>query len=122
MPVQRRLSHTQFDLSRPLPKLQLSLRIFQRFTGLSWTERVSLGGMMSNGRSCDLGNFSRTRLQTRRLSGPMLQKARSGLVPAFQRPEWKLAVSFGLLKRARMLEFAHVARESLQHCCYYISS
>ena len=59
------------------------------------TDRVSLGGTMSEGRCCDLGNFSKIRLSGKRLSGPTLTNARSGLVPVFQRPEWKVAMSFG---------------------------
>ena len=63
--------------------------------------------MMREIRCCVQGNFSKTRLLGKRLSGPiMLQKAR--LKPLFQWPEKKLAVFFRLQSRARMLESAHV--------------
>ena len=45
------------------------------------TAIANLGGVISEGRCCDLGNFSRTRLSGK------LSKARSGLVPVFQRSE-----------------------------------
>ena len=51
------------------------------------TAIANLGGVISEGQCCDLGNFSRTRLSGKRLFGPTLAKARSGLVPVFQRPE-----------------------------------
>jgi len=54
---------------------------------------------MREGRCCDHGNFPRTRLSGSRLSWPKLAKARSGLVPTFQRREKKLAVSFGLYNK-----------------------
>jgi len=64
---------------------------------------------MREGRYCDHGNFPRTRLTGSRLSWPRLAKARSGLVPTFQRRENKLAVSFGLYNSPRLLD---VAQES----------
>ena len=54
--------------------------------------------------------FPRTRLSGSRLSWPRLAKARSGLVPTFQRREKKLAVSFGLYNSPRLLDAAHAAR------------
>ena len=50
------------------------------------TAIANLGGVISEGRCCDLGNLSRTRLSGKRLFGPTLAKATSGLVPVFQRP------------------------------------
>jgi len=54
-------------------------------------------------------NFPKTRLSGSQLSWPRLAKARSGLVPTFQRWEKKLAVSFGLYNSPRLLD---VAQES----------
>ena len=51
------------------------------------TARSNLGGVISEGRCCNLGNFLRTRLSGKRLLGPTLAKAGSGLVPEFQWPE-----------------------------------
>ena len=47
--------------------------------------RANLGGVISEGQCCDLENFLSARLSSRQLLGPMLAKARSGLVPVFQR-------------------------------------
>jgi len=47
-----------------------------------------------------------------RLSWPKLAKARSGLVPTFQRREKKLAVSFGLYNSPRLLDVAQESRLS----------
>jgi len=63
-------------------------------------------------RCCDHGNFPRTRLSGSRLSWPRLAKARSGLVPTFQRREKKLAVSFGLYNSPRLLDVAQESRLS----------
>ena len=52
--------------------------------GINGTARANLGGVIREGRSCDLGNFSNTRLSGKRLFGPTLAKARSGLVPVFR--------------------------------------
>jgi len=67
---------------------------------------------MREGRCCDSGNFPRTRLSARLLSWSKLAKARSGLVPTFQRREKNLAVSFGLYNSPRLLD---VAQESGSH-------
>ena len=66
------------------------------------SDGMGLGGTMSEGRCCDLGNFSKIRLSGKRLSGPTLTNARSGLVPVFQRPEWKVAMSFGSFFSCRL--------------------
>jgi len=58
---------------------------------------------MREGRCCDRENFPRTRLSGSRLSWPRLVKARSGLVPTFQRREKKLAVSFGLYNSQKVV-------------------
>jgi len=71
--------------------------MFLHLTGLPRTGRKSLSGVISEGRCCDLGNLSRTGLWGKRLSGPVLEKARSGLVPVFQCPEWKLAESLDFI-------------------------
>jgi len=60
----------------------------------------------------DCGIFPRTRLSGSRLSWPRLAKARSGLVPTFQRREKKLAVSFGLYNSPRLLDAAQESRLS----------
>ena len=49
--------------------------------------RRMMHGVISEGRCYDLGNFLWTRLSGKQLFGPTLAKARSGLVPVFQRPE-----------------------------------
>ena len=46
------------------------------------TDRASLGGTISEGRCCDLGNFSKMRLSGTRLSGPTLTDVTSGLTPS----------------------------------------
>jgi len=51
---------------------------------------------MRDGRCCDRGNFSRTRLSGSRLSWATFAKARSGLVLTFHRREKKLITSFAL--------------------------
>ena len=56
--------------------------------------------------------FPRTRLSGSRLSWPRLAKARSGLVPTFQRREKKLAVSFGSYNSPRLLDVAQESRLS----------
>jgi len=66
---------------------QSALRKFRRFTGSLWAETLNLGGVMREGQCCDRGKFPRTRLSGSRLSWPRLAKARSGLVPTFQRRE-----------------------------------
>ena len=68
-------------------QLHLALRKFHHLTGMLGTATANLGGVISEGRCCDLGNFLRTRLSGKRLFGPTLAKARSELVPVFQRPE-----------------------------------
>jgi len=65
---------------------------------------------MREGRCCDRANSPRTRLSGSRLSWPKLAKARSGLVPTFQRREKKLAVSFGLYNSPRLLDVAQEPR------------
>ena len=82
-------------LVRALQWLHLALRKFHRLTGILGADRVSLGGTMSEGRCCDLGNFSKIRLSGKRLSGPTLTNARSGLVPVFQRPSGKWPCPLG---------------------------
>ena len=72
---------------------------------------------MREGRCRDRGNFPRTRLSSSRLSWSMLAKARSGLVPTFQRREKKLAVSFGLYNSPRLLDAAQKSRLSRSGCC-----
>jgi len=67
---------------------------------------------MREGRYCDRGNIPRTRLSGSQLSWPRLAKARSGLVPTFQRREKKLAVSFGLYNSPRLLDVAQESRPS----------
>ena len=67
---------------------------------------------MREGRCCDRGNFPRTRLSGSRLSWRRLAKARSGLVPTFQRREKKLEVSFGLYNSPRWLDVAQESRLS----------
>ena len=54
---------------------------FHRLTGILGTDRVSLGGTISEGRRCDLGNFSKIRPSGKRLSGPTLTNAGAS-VPA----------------------------------------
>jgi len=76
-------------------RFQSALRKFQSFTGSLWAGTFNLGGVMREVRCCDRRNFPRTRLSVSRRSWPRLAKARSGLVPTFQRREKKLAVSFG---------------------------
>ena len=41
------------------------------------TAIANLGGVISEGRCCDLGNFSRTRLSGKQLFGPTLAKVDS---------------------------------------------
>ena len=55
------------------------------------TAIANLGSVISEGRCCDLVNFSRTRLFGKRLFGPMLAKARPRLVPVFhgQSKNWQ---------------------------------
>jgi len=91
---------------------------FQRFTGSLWAGTLNLGGVMREGRCCDRGNFPRTRLSGSRLSWPKLAKARSGLVPMFQRREKKLAVS-ELYNSPRLLDVAQEFRlsQSGMLCC-----
>jgi len=72
---------------------QSALQKFQRFTGSLWAGTLNLGGVMREDRCCDHGNFARTRLSGSQLSWPRLTKARSALVPTFQRREKKLFVS-----------------------------
>jgi len=67
---------------------------------------------MREGRCWDRGNFPRTHLSGSRLSWPKLAKARSGLVPTFQRLEKKLAVSFELYNSPRLLDVANESRLS----------
>jgi len=67
---------------------------------------------MREGRCCERGNFPRTRLSCSRLSWPRLAKARTGLVPTFQRREKKLAVSCGLYNNPRLLDVAQESRLS----------
>jgi len=94
-------------------RFQSALRKFQHFTGSLWVGTLSFGGIMMEGRCCDRGNFPRTRLSGSRLSWPKLAKARSGLVPTFQRREKKLAVSVGLCYSPRLLNVAQESRISL---------
>jgi len=67
---------------------------------------------MREGRCCERSNFPRTRLSDSRLSWPKLAKARSGLVPTFQRREKKLAASFGLYYSPMLLDVAQKSRLS----------
>ena len=75
--------------------IYLDLRKYHALTGMLGTGKPNLGGVINDGRCCDLGNFSTTHLSGKRLSEPALANLRSGLVPLFQRSEWKLAESFG---------------------------
>jgi len=52
------------------------------------------GSLMRKGRTCGRGNFPRTCLSGSQLSWPTLTKAKSGLVPTFDRLEDKLAAPF----------------------------
>ena len=61
------------------------MRKLHRLAGMLGTDKANLGGILSEGRCCDLRNFSRTLLSGKRLLGPTLVKARSGWVPVFQR-------------------------------------
>ena len=56
---------------------------------------IGLTGDMSDGLCYDLGNRFRIK---RSGAGPMLAKARSGLVVEFHLPEWKLSGCFGQLQ------------------------
>jgi len=67
---------------------------------------------MREGQCCDRGNLPRTRLSGSWVSWSKLAKARSGLVPTFQRREKKLAVSFGLYNNPRLLDVAQESRFS----------
>jgi len=67
---------------------------------------------MREGQCSDRRKFPRTRLSGSRLSWPKLAKARSGLVPTFQRREKKLAVSFGLYNSPTLLDVAQESRLS----------
>ena len=61
------------------------------------TAIAHLGGVIREGRCCDLGNFSRTRVSGKQLFGPMLAKARSGLVPVFQAAGIKTGSVLGII-------------------------
>ena len=91
-------------------RFQSALRKFQRCTGSLWARILDFGCVMREGRCCDRGNFPRTRLSGSRLSWPRLAKARSGLVPTFQRREKNLAVSIGLYNSPRLLDVAQESR------------
>ena len=91
----------------------MALRKFHRFTGLLGFGWASLGGLISEGRCCDLGNFPKIHLSGKRLSKSTLANARFGLVSVFQRPEWKLAASLGLYSKVKLLALAQPARHSL---------
>jgi len=67
---------------------------------------------MRKGRCCNCGNFPRTLLSGSRLSWLRLAKARSGLVPTFQRREKKLFFSFGLYNSPSLLDVAQESRLS----------
>ena len=62
------------------------------------TAIANLGGIISEDQCFDLGNLSRTRLSGKRLFKPTLAKARSGLVPMFQRPEKNWQVSWHCIR------------------------
>jgi len=98
--------------ARRQKRFQSALRKFQRFTGSLWAGTLNLGGVRREGRCCDSGHFPRTHLSGSRLSWPRLAKARSGLVPTFQRRENKLAVSFELYNSPRFLDVAQESRLS----------
>ena len=91
---------------------QSALQKFQRFTGLLWAGTLNLCGVMREGWCCDRGNFPRTRLSGSRLSWPKLAKARSGLVPTFQRREKKVDVFCRLYNSPRLLDVAQESRLS----------
>ena len=60
--------------------LQFALRKFQRLTGLSGTERLSLSGVMKEGQFCDLGTFLEHVCWVKRQSAPTQQKTKYTLV------------------------------------------
>ena len=90
----------------------LGLADISSFYRLAWY-RTSKPGW-SNKRESMLRpwELSKTCLSNKRLSESILTNARSGLVLVFQRPEWKLAASFALWSRARLLVFAQLTRHS----------
>ena len=47
------------------------------------TDKANLGGAISEGQCCKLGNVLRSCLSGKRLLVPTLAKAKSGLVPVF---------------------------------------
>jgi len=91
---------------------QMALQNVQRFIGSLWAGTLNLGGVMRERRYCVRGNLPRTRLSSCRLSRPKLAKARSGLLPTFQRREKKLAVCFGLYNSPRLLDVAQESKLS----------
>ena len=93
-------------------RFQSALRKFQCFTGSLLAGTLNLGCVMREGRCCNRGSFTRTRLPGSRPSWPKLVKTRSGLVPTFQGREKKLVVSFGLYNSPRLLDVAQESRLS----------
>ena len=93
-------------------RLCLALRKFHRLTGMLGTGKANLVDVNSDGRCCDPENFSRTHLLGIRQTESTVADARSGLVPVFQRPQWKLTESFRLYRRARLFILAQAARHS----------
>ena len=82
------------------PEVAISRRIHlwegkSASTGSLWAGTLNRGGVMREDRCCDRGNFPKAHLSGSRLSWTRLAKARSGLLPTFQRREKKLAVSIG---------------------------
>ena len=82
-----------------------------RLTGLLEVGATSGTGVMSDGRCWDLGNFSSTPRVGDSWTSVLLAKAKSELVPEFQRAEWKLSCSFGLYRRVKLLVDAHSTRQ-----------
>ena len=72
---------------------QLDFRKFHLFTALLGMSLIGFTGEMNDGQCRDLENGFRI---NRLSKGPMLAKARSGLVVKFHLPEWKLSGCFGL--------------------------
>ena len=79
--------------------LPVSLSKINRLYSVLGTGVIILQAVISEGRCCDLGNFSKT--WDLLLSRPKLKKAKARLVSEFQRPEKKLGASFGLCRRSR---------------------
>ena len=74
--------------------------------------------VLSSGLGLDIAGLelelaSKTQSPNTEQTWPMLAKAKSGLVPVFQRPEKKLGASLGLCDKARSLLVAQSTKGSL---------